>query len=68
MQTIEQILQAAIADGMQEIILRRSAGDTWQVVAKYQGQMGGPWKVGVDADPIAAIRKAFNPPVSKYGF
>ena len=44
--------------GLVEMVIRESTGGQLQCIAKYRNDIVGPWGVGVDADPIAAIAKA----------
>lgn len=43
--------------GLVELVVRESVGGL-QAIAKYRECVSGPWGVGCDEDPVAAIEKA----------
>lgn len=55
--TLDEAIRGALGEGATGITLWRS--DTgWQ--ANVRGPDGG-WSIGIDTDPVAALRKALRP-------
>ncbi len=56
---MEKLLADAAERGLHELVLRESVGG-WQAIAKFHGSLMGPWNVGCDTDPVAALTKALS--------
>ena len=56
---MEKLLADAAARGLNEVVLRESVGG-WQAIAKFHGALTGPWNVGCDTDPVAALKQALS--------